>query len=331
MDSDNSSVEIHIPRRGKACRHRILSSDEESPVKKDEVQSSPACSTPCGCATGTPSQSFPDTSQHSIETSAGLDEVLITCSGGTDSPWESDQDSDSSTPDFKRGRHEGARWSENGAGSPVKQEPQRMVIMPSIPRWMKRKRGPTTVILSDQFLQEWPSNQDRCCKVFCRSTYDMWKWNSVIRSQHVEIASFYNVVFCFNKFKDITGAVPLSNHIQALGRSVHSVNPGCHIFICNLPPNPQGSPVLGRRLSAVNFDIQTTVAAARRKVTKLHLLSIFEHFVSSEGRIITPVQMYFKSELTLTVLGCALFREFVLREIGAKSYWFTEERSESME
>ena len=325
MDSDDSIVQT------RRCKRRIIySSDEEVTGREDEVP----FTTPSEAAISglLPLQPTSHGSQAgaSIERSVGTDEVLITFSAVYDSPWDSDDaHSDTSTPGYKRGHHELedveniSPPSRAGGATPQGANGLKEKLLPYVPQWMKCK--PTTIILSDNYLQEWPVQTDSCCVIQYKPGYDMWKWNSVIRSQHLNI-QYYNVVLCLSKLKEVDGIIPIKNNILALVRSIRSVNMGCRVFICNLPPNPHGSPVLGKRISTVNQRIHSAVYSVGRtpSISKVHYLSIYEHLVSSEGKIITPVVKYL-----FTRLGCALFREFVLREIGAKTYWFNGNQLES--
>ena len=198
---------------------------------------------------------------------------------------------------------------------------------PPLPRWLrKHEKKRTTVILADNYLQFWP-NGDKCCLVYCRPQYDLWKWNASIRSSHVNI-QFFNVVFCLSKLKGIDGVLPLQNAILALARSVRSMTPSSRIFFTNLPPNPEGSPVLQKHHKNFGDELRLALEGVRPKMKKVHLLSIREHMVGSDGRILTPVCKYFRREQTLTALGCMMFREFVLREVGAKPHWFCMEEEE---
>ena len=46
-----------------------------------------------------------------------------------------------------------------------------------------------------------------------------------------------------------------------------------------------------------------------RKVGRVFLLSLFEHFVATGGGIITPVYKYFRADGQLTQLGCLTVHE----------------------
>ena len=163
-----------------------------------------------------------------------------------------------------------------------------------------------------------------CCRVYCHPEYDMWKWNSVIRSQHINVAPFFNVVLCLQKLQEVEGKIPVKNNVQALYRSIRSVNLGCRIFVSNLPPNPHGgSPVLKRRAAQFNTELRETVNELSLQMPKLHYLSMYEHWTDSEdGSVLSPVQKYYSGEGTFTKLGCLMFREFMFREMGVKTYWF---------
>ena len=254
-------------------------------------------------------------------TSYAEEEVVITLSHDDESPWqtEDDTDSDTSTPSYKRGR----RGKQPNYDQLAVEEIQlHGVKLPRAPRWMRNRKNkpPTTLILADSFFQNWPESDARCV-VMCQTDYDIWRWNAMIRSRELNV-QFYNIVLCIRKLQELR-ELPLQNTLQALCRSIRAANPECRIFVSNMPPNPNSTPVLGRRISVFNLELQQAVEGIRQRLMKVHFLAIYEHFTdSSSGRTISPVKSYFRSEQEFTKLGCAMFREFLLREAGLKSYWF---------
>ena len=151
-----------------------------------------------------------------------------------------------------------------------------------------------------------------------------------IQARYMDVFGFFNIVVCLYKFIHASGAIPLKNVVLALCRSIRSINSDCRIFIANLPPAIQRAPVLGKRIPELNEEILEVVLSTNRLMKKVHLLSIYEHLMGSDNKIASPVQRYYCKELEFTCLGCGIFREIVLCEIGAKPYWF-EDSWESIE
>ena len=76
-------------------------------------------------------------------------------------------------------------------------------------------------------------------------------------------------------------------------------------------------------LNEVNLMLLQVVRSVSRAVGgKVHFLSICEHFISKKGKIIKPTYKYFQEQGDLTPLGCLVFRECVMCEVGIKPYWF---------
>ena len=236
------------------------------------------------------------------------DEVVIVLSHEGSSAWdteESDTQSDTSTPDYKRGRHDKENKAlEQRAVMELLQQNQQLnkqrekkkekkdednkltwQVASEIlysghdagvpPTWI-RKRPLSTVILCDAYLQKAPRHDARVV-MECHPDHDFWRWNIDIRVRRVDVAGFFNVVFCLNKLKNIDGAAPLKNSIQALCRSVRSVNGDCRIFVANLLPMTNTA-VLARRILSLNEDIRVAVQSTTRALKKVHLMSVYEHY-----------------------------------------------------
>ena len=262
------------------------------------------------------------------------DELVIVCSQDNSSPWDTEQDSGSesstSTPDYKRGRHpeqaEQYRPLRSQALTAIARDEilHEGIKLKKAPRWMRKRRVPTTIILSDGYFQRWPQ-KDTKCVVVMEPSYDLWKWSAVIKSRELRLHTYFNIILCLQKLYKLEGP-PLTNSLQALARAIKSANPECRLFIANLPPSPQSSPVLGKRISSFNEELLQAVINISRRMNKIHHLSIYEHLIDSTGKLLSPVKYYFRSDDQLTKVGCALVRDFIMREAGMKTYWFDESR-----
>ena len=91
--------------------------------------------------------------------------------------------------------------------------------------------------------------------------------------------------------------------------------------MANLLPRPSSSPV-GKPRNETNFILLQAGSSINRAIKKVHFLTIYEHFVSSRGKILRPAHKYFQDNQQLTALGCMVMRECLLREVGLKKYWF---------
>ena len=355
MDSDDSSASVQR-RALKHCKRRIIysSEEEDSGLRQEECPEAQACSSsthseqvpaessPLQLTAGWPGSLDKTAAQSQEGSPASPDEVIILCTNGNSSPWQSDQstdsdtdttcstesdtdtatdsdsdtetESESSTPAYKRGIHP-------STDQIARQEIlEKGMKMRRVPRWMRVRRGPTTLILTDAYLKNW-SDKDCKCKAVYRPEFDTWKWIAVIRSRELDLRPFLNVVMCFSKIKSLDG-LQLRNTVQSIARAVRMANHDCRIFFANLPPTPQSPPVLGRRISAFNADLLEAVHSVGKKMLKVHLITVHEHLMDKTGKILSPVRLYFKDQQEFTKLGCALFREIIMREAGMKPYWF---------
>ena len=75
----------------------------------------------------------------------------------------------------------------------------------------------------------------------------------------------------------------------------------------------------------MNKHLMETVISINRRIKKVFLLSLYEHFVAENGCLITPGHKYFREDGHLTKLGCMTMRECIFRETGMKTYWFDNE------
>ena len=256
------------------------------------------------------------------------DEVVITLDHDDNgSPWDSDEESgsDTSTPAYKRGKVEQPpspparkikrRSLEERAITRIQRDGIRLE---RVPAWMRKQRGPTTILLCDSYFRQWPL-EDKKVVIIHQPAYDLWRWNTAIRSGEIDL-QYFNVIICLQRLAKLDGLNRLKNTILALSRSVKAINQDCRLFFTNLPPNPHSSPLQGKRIPAINHQIKEAVeAVVRSRVIKVHFLSIYEHLADNNGTVIHPVQQFFKGEFEMTKFGCSMVREVVMREAGFKT------------
>ena len=211
--------------RKRSGRRIILSSDEETLPRPSEVQDTPcASSTPLPCTGGQPPQGVvadnadsphkgrgesarsptPGSSLEEGESSRDHD-TLIMFTHQADDPWETEVESNTSTPEFKRGIHR-EPCSSKAAQKPASedgeaecdaisqrewenQEARALIIKEGIdfrvPSWIENRkiRQPSVLILADGQLNHWPV-RDRLCKVVCKD-WPIRRWTHAIRTGEI--------------------------------------------------------------------------------------------------------------------------------------------------
>ena len=239
-------------------------------------------------------------------------EVII-CMSYTESEekWDSDVESlasDTSTPDFKRGKHEleltklAIREIESlGEAAP------------------RAKHRPHSLhILADARLGNWPG-KDNICLVDYRSGWGFQQWVAALRAEIIRVKTNTTLLY-LEKAQDYADVPPIKNGLYSICKVLRQHNPTMRIFIANMLPQVAGSPV--KKVES-NFVLLQAVCSVNRAMEKIHFLSIHEHFILKSGSVIRPVSEFFMPDnVQLTEYGCMVFRECVLREARLKKYWF---------
>ena len=258
-----------------------------------------------------------DLSSHPTRKDAGNDdhsEVIITMEHNeVEQPWvmDEEQDSDvssSSTPNFKTGRH--SKTEEMEIVELVKIEAKQQMIKP------RNRRGPSMQLLADTRISEWPNNDNLCLVDY--HNWTLKQWVSALRAEIVRI-SCNTVILYLEKTHEYEDVLPLKNALHSICKTIWQHKAGARIFICNILPQVTSSPL--RRSMESNFTLLQAVRSVNRALSKVHYLSVYEHFFSS-GRIIRPTHQFFQENGQLTRYGCLIFRECLFREAGLKTYWF---------
>ena len=257
--------------------------------------------------------------------------------------WDSDEDSRTSTPDFKRGIHvsENATLSvkepelTDQAVKELQEESKEVMARVAarrkdkdravthlavmelrrsgphlgIPPWIasRKWRGHSVLILADSQLDHWPS-RDRICSVINRN-WPVSRWTHAIRLGEIKVQSF-TVVLYLEGTRMWNDVPPMKNTLQALCKAIRNHANQPRIFIANHLPRlstPIGAPVVN-----TNFTLQQATRSLCRSMGRVFELSLHEHFTSRKGRIIKPTHKYFLDSTVLTPHGCLIFRECVL-------------------
>ena len=190
-----------------------------------------------------------------------------------------------------------------------------------IPRWIRdRKTHPAMLILADSQLINWPG-RDCICRVEVRK-WPLKRWTQAVRLGEIRISST-TVILYLESSRNWVDVPPIKNALQTLCKTIRN-NSNCNdprIFIANHLPRVSSSPVQ-QSVPHSNFTLQQAVRSICRSIGKVYELSIYEHFISSKGKMIRPSHKYFADQDNLIPFGCLVFRECVLRETGVKGYWF---------
>ena len=242
------------------------------------------------------------------------DEVLITMVYNNYEAWNSDADSSTSMPDFKRGRH-----NDDALTQLAVQEIQRECAQGN-----KRKstgRSPSVHLLADSRVENWPS-QDNMCVVDYHPGWNYGTWIAALRAETIRIKC-NTVVLYLEKSQHYEDVPPIKNALHTICRTIRQHNNSARIFIANYLPTVTSSPVR-RTLTEANFTLLQAVRSINRAIGKVHYLSLYKHFVSGKsGRVIRPTHKYFREDnIQLSSYGCMVFRECLVREAGLKQYWF---------
>ena len=152
------------------------------------------------------------------------------------------------------------------------------------------------------------------------------RWSQAIKMGEICIQS-HTVVLYLEASQAWKEVLPMKNALQSLCKVIRNHAGDCHsgeprIFIANRLPKISSSPVQVP-VNQCNFTLQQAIRSICRGIGRVFELSIYEHFVSSEGRRLKPTQNYFLETGALSQLGCLIFRECCLQETGVKGYWFS--------
>ena len=258
--------------------------------------------------------------------------ISLTHGEGSTSPWHTEADTETSTPPYKRGRHQLESHRDEDVGTERLLTEMALIALARgsptlrVPKWMAKLGPPSMLILANARLQRWPLNDPKCV-LRLKEQWCLAQWNQAIRTRIIDVEPYPKILIYFKLVGNIEVPDPLKNSLEAVCRSVRSQNKECLIYICNLLPHLGAAPILDPSVKQTNESLLQAVTSINRKMTRVHYLSIHEHFASSSG-LISPSHRYFCADGHLTRLGCLTFRECLFREAGMKTYWF-EEQSDS--
>ena len=175
---------------------------------------------------------------------------MIVFSEGSVSSWhtEEDQESDTSTPGYKRGIHSGDR--------PVLEKVRQEGLSAAIPSWCKSVVAQSIAIIDDGLLSEWPS-KDRKCGVLSMNAH-LKECAAKIRERQVSV-DFPIVVINLQGIRIVKGMEPLKNGLAALCRAIRSQAPHGQIFIASYMVEPYQTSALQTWAIQLNPSLQMAV------------------------------------------------------------------------
>ena len=207
------------------------------------------------CDSSTPSYAGGGSSHHrSLEPEH---ETIIKFTYHDQDKWETDQKSDSSTPDFKRGKHA----PEHSTNSETRRNRNQTIVELdaeqaltwaavkeildgglhfSAPEWIRNRktRAPSILVLADAQLDNWPA-RDRICTITLRK-WPIRRWTQAIKSGEILIQS-HTVVLYLEGTKVWNNVPPIKNILQGLCKAIRNHSGEPRIFIANHIPQMAGS------------------------------------------------------------------------------------------
>ena len=202
------SSPLHTQLLKRTTRRYICSSDEEPDINRpvevldtpsDSLQNSCADGGSCPQATIAQSLANPDTDDET-----GI--VIIQETHIERSPWNTDDESDTSTPSFKRRNHTRLKVTASDHSpcdpDPVEEDLHQKAVHEllqggmrvDLPSWIRgRGTRQRVVILADSLVSSWPSH-DNICAVEYHAGWSIKRWTECIRNGSVRIPSCHTVV-----------------------------------------------------------------------------------------------------------------------------------------
>ena len=333
------SSPLHTQLLKKNPKRYIYSSEEETESGRpaevmDSQHSTHSDCSPNSCANG--GLSPPSTPMIHSSQESGIIIWQIHGDDSIDSPWNSDCDSETSTPSFNRGKHDNqgsvpAQQSDislpanTDNDQPIRQEAIQELLRDGlsadIPRWLRgRGMKQSIFILVDAQITAWPGHN--ICAVEFHASWTIKRWTESIRTGIIRVLPCPIVVVYLEATQYWSDVPPVKNALHGLCKALRNYSNAAdpRIFIANHLPRVSASP-LRKQITQTNFILQQAVRSVGRSLERVFELSLYEHFTSRHGSLLKPVSKYFASE-QLSYLGCLVMRECVLCEVGFKRYWF---------
>ena len=260
-----------------------------------------------------------------------------------DSPWDTDvdQESDTFTPAYKRGKHPDRDHNKQGSSQPgpffispsshrrMHKEPSDAEAVACIlkegvnvsPVRDRQRKRCSVLVLADSQLKYWP-DKDSVCRVVCHPQWPIKRWSQAVHLGLITI-NCHSVVLYLEGTRNWQDIPPIKNVLTLLCKTIRNHGDNPRIFISNHLPKPTATSPLQYLILHSNFTLQQAIRSTSRALKGgVFEMSIYEHFTSCKGKVIKPWDLIFVDTDNLTVFGCMVFRECLMREMGVKSYWF---------
>ena len=287
---DASPVHTHLLKRH---RQTILDSEEEGEVSQRPLEAleQEMIMEDIHCASSNPVCSNVGPNPGTTSGTDAEEETIINMHGEErDSPWDSEvdgQDSDTSTPAYKRGKHQVSKdVTDEEAVSLILQEGLHFELLEStsaykrekhqspkeitdeeaarrilqeglhfaLPRWVTQRRvNKSILILADSQLEFWP-NHDNVCQVELHRSWLVNRWTQVIHTGQLRVEC-HTVIVYLEAVKRWQDMPPMKNVLQALCKNIRNHGNNPRIFISNHLPGIHGSPLKGQVVLS-NFTLQ---------------------------------------------------------------------------
>ena len=242
--------------------------------------------------------------------------IILDHPGSTDDVWDTSSDGsedilNTSTPGFKRGRHDN--------DAQLRELIKTQGIHYPLPKWMKKRWGASLHILADNHLGEWPFG-DSQCRITYMQHQPLISWVTKLQQCSLLIRT-HIVVLYLQKLRNMAHtAATLKNRLAQVCRSVRSASLDCRIYVCNTLPSGTNSLMENQQITLYNKSLFEATLHVNRKLEKVYYVSMNVHFMDEGGHTITPLHKYFCESNDLTRLGCLIFWGCLVREVGITSY-----------
>ena len=200
-------------------------------------------------------------------------EVIINMIHTGQDAWDSDASSTSttSTPDYKRGRHQ---------EDPLTQRAVQELLQPDtqIPVNVSGTavcRPLSLHLLADSRLANWPK-KDNVCIMDYHAGWSFQEWIAALRAEVIRVKS-NTVVIYFEKTQDYQDVIPVKNSLHTICKVIRQHNHAIHIFIANFLPKASTSPLRkGEPENTANFILLQAVRSINSAINITHPPTLWE-------------------------------------------------------
>ena len=139
-------------------------------------------------------------------------------------------------------------------------------------------------------MEDWPW-ADKVCQLEFHLKRLIKDWSLSIKDGFVD-TKCHTLVLYLEGLASWSEVPPIKNCLQAIATALRKKHPRNRIFVSNLLP-ANTSPISMSR-DKFNFVLTQATCSVSRALGKIHVLSLYEHFVSDTGRMVKLADQYFK-------------------------------------